>query len=164
MYFRWHLIPFALFFPKISMSPCWSTHSFPTMMLCMVVVTFLHEYLWPELLNSRWAEPIGMTCRYFPRNFEVMVNSCQQVQSRASQICATIGGWWLTCSDKERQPRSSVRSHSYVSPNRGLKGLPVLTLVVAYDDMVNAATYASCSQGSATLKKKGENRRSLKTE
>ena len=49
----------------------------------------------PEL-NSRCAVPSGMTWRYFPRNLDAMVNSCQHRHSRPSQYCASIGGWWDT--------------------------------------------------------------------
>lgn len=54
-----------------------------------------------------------------------------------------------TCSLIALQPRSSVRSHSYVSPSRGLNGLAVLNAVVAYDDTVKAATSDNCSQVSS---------------
>lgn len=44
-----------------------------------------------------------------------------------------------TCSAKLRQPRSSRRSHSNVSPSNGLNGLHVRMPVVAYDDTQKAA-------------------------
>ena len=55
----------------------------------------------------------------------------------------------LTCSQNDLHPKSSLLSHSNVSPRSGLKGFPVLLLVVAYEDAVNAATYASCSHESS---------------
>ena len=54
------------------------------------------------LSNEPWRDPrmqhlpIGMICRYLPRNLLDMVNSCQDVQSRPSVYIATVGGWWLT--------------------------------------------------------------------
>ena len=52
----------------------------------------------------------------------------------------------LTCSVRHLHPRSYVLSSSYVSPRRGLNGLPVRILVVEYDDTVKAATWHICSQ------------------
>lgn len=46
-----------------------------------------------------------------------------------------------------------IQSLSKYLPNKGLKGFPVLELVVEYDDIVNAATCASCSYGSVHLEK-----------
>lgn len=57
-------------------------------------LTFLHVYLLPEAGNMAEAPPSGITCRYFPRNLVVMVNSCQHCQPACpSQNCATMGGW-----------------------------------------------------------------------
>lgn len=108
-----------------------------------------------ELVKTKWAVPKGITCKYFPRNLEAIVNSCQHFHNFPSQYCASMGGWWetysainirsffltqfiswrietvFTCSDMAFHPKSSVLSHSYVSPRRGLNGFPVRLAVLA---------------------------------
>lgn len=50
----------------------------------------------PDAGKSRWATPLGIACKYLPRNFEDIENSCQQDHSLPEQYWAEIGGWCET--------------------------------------------------------------------
>lgn len=63
----------------------------------------------------------------------------QEVLVEALRVERTDWGWWLTCSDMNLNPKSSLMS-SYVSPRSGLKGLPVLSHWEATAETAKAAT------------------------
>lgn len=46
----------------------------------------------PDDGKSRCAMPFGIACKYLPRNFEDIENSCQQDHSLPEQYCAEMGG------------------------------------------------------------------------
>ena len=60
-----------------------------------------------------------------------------------------MGGLLETCSEKHRHPRSSLRSHSYVSPRSASNGFATRNTCVAWADTAKAVTIAIYVEGTS---------------